>query len=166
MQLSLFDFFLKRRPPDVLERQVLRPPAPTGLEELWREIRSTWFPERKDLDEYSVIWSSRPQKRTLASCNIKRRVVIVARELAYDSLSQWWEPLLYHEMCHAYLGMSVYSEHERSRWHGSEFRALERRHPKIAEFDAWVRQGGWSRAVRSDRARRARARMLQRISAV
>ena len=125
------------------------------LKGIWLDLRREWFPERADLDEYTVCWSKRRQKRTLASCNIETKKVNVASELNYDHLLHWLDPLLYHEMCHAYLGKSVYSQHSRSAWHGKEFKALERRHPQMADFDLWLKSGGWTKAVRSDRAKRA-----------
>lgn len=119
------------------------------LLQLWKTLRAHHFPDRCDIDSYIIVWSARSQKRTLASCNINRRRVIVARELNYDQYRRWLSPLLYHEMCHAVLGNTV------KRWHGPEFKALEKRHPEMKSFDAWVKNGGWATAIRSDRAKRA-----------
>ena len=123
------------------------------LKTLWRQIRSEWFPDRPEIDNYYVGWSNRPQKRTLASCNIEYKRVVVARELNYEQHQKWLEPLLYHEMCHAILGY-VQKRNYRS-WHGKEFKQLEHQHPLMAEFDLWVKSGGWMTAVRSDRGKRA-----------
>ena len=134
------------------------------LKRVWLDVRRTWFPDRPDLDRYTVVWSRRPQKRTLASCNIESKRVNVARELNYPEHYRWLTPLLYHEMCHAYLGFSVVSEEDRCRWHGREFRALERRFPDMPEFDRWVKHGGWDRAVRSDRSKRAHRARKERLA--
>lgn len=127
------------------------------LFQVWLNTRKAYFPNRPDLDEYVVCWSSRSQLRTLASCSIERRRVVVARELNNEQVFKWLEPLLYHEMCHAYLGMEVSKSGNKFQWHGKEFKALEKRHPMIRPFDAWVKDGGWSSAIRSDRAKRAHA---------
>ncbi len=126
------------------------------LHTVWRSLRAEFFPELPDLDTYTVTWAHRPQKRVLASCNIRARRVMVARELFEPAASCWISPVLYHEMCHAAIGERV----ERSRsgkrlWHGSEFRRLEARHPDIAAMNAWIQTGGWAMAVRSYRSRRA-----------
>lgn len=164
MQLNLFKYFIdktrRQRPAEPPKRQKkARTPdqAASDLElrALWIGLRKYFFPDRPDLDSYRVYWSNRPQKRTLASCSLDRRAIRVARELNYPQHKQWLSPLLYHEMVHAYLGFSVYSEEGRSNWHGAEFKKLERRHPGIKRFDAWVKSGGWETAVRSDRAKRA-----------
>lgn len=124
------------------------------LENLWNSLQCEYFPDRTDLLVYTIEWSSRRQKRTLASCNVKRKKVLVARELDDTRFSVWLAPLLYHEMCHAVLGDEMMSIQGRRPWHGREFRALERRHPLIPELDRWIRSGGWLSAVRSSRARR------------
>ena len=171
MQLSLFDLInsvsaQRSATPVVEQRQsrimpVRRIPL---LKRVWLDVRHHWFHDRSDLDHYAVIWSQRPQKRTLASCNIQSKRVIVARELNYPELYRWLRPLLYHEMCHAFLGFSVVEEEERCRWHGREFKALERRYPDMPEFDRWVKHGGWDKAVRSDRAKRAHRARRERLS--
>lgn len=138
--------------------------APTGrrekssdpqLFETWSRIALQFFPARPDLLQYTVYWTSRPQRRTLASCNFKRRRVCVARELRREDCAEWLEPLLYHEMCHAVLGDSIGRQGDRRAWHGPQFKALERLHPRISDLDRWIRSGGWSHIVRSDRARSA-----------
>lgn len=120
---------------------------------IWQKVRNNYFPNRPDLDTYRIKWSTRRQKRTLASCNIKRRVVSVAREMSGKESRQYLEPLIYHEMCHAVLGRSVSSDGQRSIWHGAEFRALEQQHPMIQALEFWIKEGGWQRAVRSHRSR-------------
>lgn len=131
------------------------------LRHIWLSVRNEYFPHRHDLDDYVLAWSGKPQKRTLASCNIKRRRVQVAREMDHEAAVAMLEPLLYHEMCHAVLGMSVVRETQRSQWHGREFRALERRHPMMPQLDHWVKSGGWQSVVRSDRGRRSWASRRQ-----
>ena len=125
------------------------------LVSIWTALRAHYFPERADLDSFLVCWSTRPQKRTLASCNIRRRKVVVASELRSDLHRRWLSPLLYHEMCHAVLGDTIGRRGGKRAWHGAEFKALERRNPEIAELDAWIRSGGWRHAVRSARSRAA-----------
>jgi hypothetical protein len=122
---------------------------------VWRQLRAEFFPDRADLDDYSIYWSSRPQKRVLASCNIRRRRVVVARELFESAACQWISPVVFHEMCHAVLGESVTSASGRRSWHGREFRALEALHPDIPALNMWITSGGWSMAVRSYRAKMA-----------
>lgn len=124
---------------------------------LWLDLRREYFPERPDIDSYRIVWSERGQKRVLATCFPMKKTVKVARELRDPVHAEWLRPLLYHEMCHAYLG-KVANANGRMMWHGPEFRALERRHPESARLDRWIKSGGWSKAVRSDRARRAAAK--------
>lgn len=130
-------------------------PSDPELLKIWQEQRQHFFPKRPDLDDYTVVWSKRAQKRTLASCQLERRRVVVARELNYDQHQVWLKPLLHHEMCHAYLGKQVGYTKQGRAWHGPAFKQQERRHPLQPIFDQWVKQGGWERAVRSDRAKRA-----------
>ena len=128
------------------------------LQLLWGNVQREFFPERTDLLEYTVGWSKRRQKRTLASCNIKQLRIVVAKELNHPNYNCWLEPLLYHEMCHAVIGMGVERSHGKRRWHGREFKQLERRHPQMAALDLWIKSGGWRHAVRSDRSRAVHAR--------
>jgi len=123
------------------------------LIQIWREIRKLYFADREDIDDYTVVWSTRRQKRTLASCNVRRRRIVVARELRYPDYLGWLSPLLYHEMCHAILGFNVAQRNRKRLWHGAEFRALESRHPGIIALDSWIKSGGWFQAVRRERAR-------------
>lgn len=125
------------------------------LKSLWCKVRSSYFSERSDLDHYRVIWSTRKQKRTLAACFLETKTVRVAQELKHPDCQVWLEPILYHEMCHAYLGNGGKKQGQRQSWHGKEFKALEKRHPTTAALDHWIRNGGWSKVVRSDRARMA-----------
>jgi hypothetical protein len=121
------------------------------LHQLWRELRAEYFPDRRDLDAYVVTWSARPQKRVLASCNVRRLRVVVARELYQPSAVRWIAPVLYHELCHAVLGEDVTTPSGRRMWHGSKFKALEARHPDIPALKSWIRSGGWTMAVRNHR---------------
>ena len=131
------------------------------LQERWNKLRKKWFPEDAALDDFVVRWSKRSQLRTLASCSVSGKRVTVARELNYPQHSRWLDPLLYHEMCHAALGSGKRSSGRRI-CHGRLFRALERRHPQTMELDAWIRQGSWLTAVRSDHIRRGRKQSAQR----
>ena len=129
---------------------------PWRTEELkarWARIRQEYFPDRPDIDAYQVVWSSRRQKRTLASCNLRRRKIIVAKELN-DARYEWaLSPLLYHEMCHAYIGENPPKNGTKRSWHGKKFRELEQRHPCIPLLDGWIKSGGWKTAIRRSRAK-------------
>jgi hypothetical protein len=123
---------------------------------VWRNLRQEFFPEHVDVDDYVVTWSSRPQKRVLASCNIRRRRIVVAQELFEPAASRWISAVLYHEMCHAVIGEGVHlSQSGKRQWHGRQFRQLEAKHPDIEAMNAWIATGGWAMAVRSHRARQA-----------
>ncbi len=125
-----------------LEKQKRSDPL---LLSIWLRLARTWFPARDDLANYELQWSPRRQKRTLASVSLERNRVFVARELNYPKHHHWLDPLLFHEMCHAYL---------RSEYHDRRFFEYERRHPGIKPFDIWIDEGGWLSAIRSDRAKR------------
>ena len=118
---------------------------------IWKQLREAYFPERTDIDSYSVCWSSRRQLRTLASCNLSKHKVNVARELRYPEYEKWLHPLLYHEMCHAVLGVGIKLSQGRREIHGKSFKSLERRHPLTRELNQWIKSGGWLHAVRSSR---------------
>lgn len=123
---------------------------------VWKNLRREFFPDHAHIDEYTVAWSARPQKRVLASCNIRRRRIVVAQELFEPTAARWIAPVLYHEMCHAVIGEGVHlSQSGKRLWHGRQFRQLEARHPDIEAMNAWIATGGWAMAVRSHRARRA-----------
>ena len=129
------------------------------LKALWNALAVEYFPEKySTLENYLVQWSLRPQKRTLASCNVRHRIVNVAQELNVPEHAVWLAPLLYHEMCHAAIGEEVQRSGRKRLWHGPEFRALERRHPEIRAMDNWIKTGGWHRAIRSHRAKQAHLR--------
>ena len=128
------------------------------LHNLWTNLRAEYYPDRPELDSYVVAWSSRAQKRVLASCNIRRRRVVVAKELFEPTACRWIAPVLYHELCHAVIGEGVHLQSGKRQWHGAEFRSLEARHPDISAMNAWIRSGGWAMAVRSHRARQAWSR--------
>ncbi len=135
------------------------------LHKVWTELRREYYPERSDLDSYIVSWSTRKQKRVLASCNVRRHRVVVAKELFEPSAVRWIAPVLYHELCHAVLGEDITSASGRRMWHGVEFRTLEARHPDIPALNLWIRSGGWAMAVRSHRSRMAwRTRREQAVA--
>jgi hypothetical protein len=139
-------------------------PVYTGcLSVLWNELSDFYFPDLKHLKNYTVSWSKRRQIRTLASCNLNRMRVIVAKELDHEPHFIWLAPLLYHEMCHAALGTTIRQRGQKTRWHGPEFKKLEQMHPLIKEFDMWVKNGGWLTAVRSSRAREAHLRRTKKV---
>lgn len=124
----------------------------TILTRIWHHLRVQYFPERADLSDYSVEWSSRKQKRVLASCDILGKRVRVARELARPEYLRFLSPLLYHEMCHAVIGREVETRNGARLWHGPQFKALEARHPDSLLLQQWITAGGWATAVRRDRA--------------
>ena len=131
-----------------------RPAALTAspeLTDLWNAIRDQYFPDCRVLEEYVVGWSRRRQRRTLATCEVRRKYVRVAKEMRDPLFGVYLAPLLYHEMCHAVLGEDVGYYRGKRAWHGPRFKALERRHPGIPELDAWIKSGGWSYAVRRSR---------------
>lgn len=77
----------------------------------------------------------------------------------HPNVHPWLYPLLYHEMCHAFLGDDVPAmRNGKKAWHGKKFKDLEQRHPQMRAFDKWVKEGGWLTAVRSHRTRTAHAR--------
>lgn len=129
------------------------------LNAIWQKLAQEYFPDNQEIPNYKIVWSKRPQKRTLASCNIQDKKVNVARELNYPEHHKWLEPLIYHEMCHAELKY-IQKETHRS-WHGKEFKQLEKQHPRMEAFDYWVKSGGWLTAVRSDRGKRAAQKRYQ-----
>jgi hypothetical protein len=129
---------------------------PERLEAVWERLRAGYFPERHDLSNYRLRWSSRAQKRCLASCNVYARTVNVAEALRDPGAAEILEPLLYHEMCHAVLGPPRRNGRRRV-YHGPEFRELERRHPAIALLDRWIASGGWARLSRRSRMKKRRA---------
>lgn len=139
-----------------------RSPAPTPsdpfLLTIWNTLREEYFPELSELASYTVTWSSRRQKRVLASCNIRQRRVVVARELFEPSACRWISAVLYHELCHAAIGEQVQIRGGRRQWHGRQFRELEARHPDIQALEMWIKSGGWAMAVRANRSRQAWAR--------
>lgn len=124
-----------------------------NLQLLWYKIRAEFFPERSDLDDFTVHWSKRRQKRVLASISIKQKKVNVAKELEPSQFQEWLEPLLYHEMCHAVIGEQVEIKKRKRQWHGAEFKNLEQAHPKMTQLERWIKSGGWLHAVRSERTR-------------
>lgn len=152
MQLNFLSRLFNNTPKRVRKSQCKRVDD-TFLKPIWLKLRVEYFPNRPDLDSYSVRWSTRRQRRVLASVSITHRHVSVAKELAVSELHLWLEPLLYHEMCHAVIGEDVPIRRRKRQWHGELFRKLESQHPKIDELNKWIKSGGWSRAVRSHRTR-------------
>jgi hypothetical protein len=131
--------------------------ADERLQQLWLKLSAEYFPQQEHLSLYIVRWSSRRQKRVLGSCHLKRRHVVMAKELDRPEHWEWVEAVLYHEMCHAVLEDSVQRRRGKRQWHGEDFKLLEVRHPLTAALKDWINAGGWHRAVRSDRSRRAAA---------
>lgn len=123
-----------------------------ALHAKWLEVRAEYFPDRIDLDRFTVRWSRRRQKRVLGSCSLRRRLVSVAKEMNHPLAAPYLPALLYHEMCHAALGEAVGQRGSRKAWHGERFRSLEAKHPDSKALDAWIRSGGWAHVVRSARA--------------
>ncbi len=152
IQLLLLDRTLptkRRRAPRKVQAL---PESDSSLKMLWCELRLHYFPDRPELDEYTVFWSNRRQKRVLGSCSIQKKAVRIAKELADPLHARWLSPLLYHEMCHAALGILPRGLRGKRAWHGNEFKALVARHPDTRELEQWIYQGGWRKAVRRNRA--------------
>ena len=121
----------------------------SDLEILWFRLANFYFPERPDLGQYSIQWSERSQKRVLGSCNLTKKRIIIARALDRPELRWVLEPLVYHEMCHAVVGVRLSQNGRRKSYHGPEFYDLERLHPGTELLDSWIKSGGWQSAVRS-----------------
>lgn len=117
------------------------------LRKEWLRIRQTYFPSRSDIDDYDLLWAKRKQTRCLASCDYVKRKVTVAKQMAEPEARTYLEPLLYHEMCHAIIGVPP-EKNGRRQIHGRDFKKLERRHPQIQALDAWINSGGWQRVTR------------------
>ena len=152
-QQQTFVFDLPKTPvaaiPITIEREIS---IDEDLSSLWLAIRAHYFPDRPEIDSYRVIWSYRKHSFTLASCNVERRRVAVAHVMQLEDARPFLDPLLYHEMCHAVLGIPP-RVNGRRQIHGREFKEIERRHPGIKALDAWIRAGGWRHAVRKSRRR-------------
>lgn len=142
-------------PPSLIKTPSRLRKSDPDLYKIWCELYRLYFPQREDLANYQVTWANSKRKRTLASCNLRHLRVTVASELRHEKHSQWLSPLLYHEMCHAVLHFEVGRNARGMRWHGSEFKQLEARHPQIEALNHWAKNGGWLGAIRSDRARRS-----------
>ncbi len=128
-------------------RAAPRSVAQVQLETIWRTLQENYFPERKDLLDYQVIWSKRRHTATLASCNVYRKRVLVASAMNQTLSVEHLPALIYHEMCHAVLGEPKIRKGRRVI-HGKEFRALERQHPDIPKLNTWIKSGSWHQAVR------------------
>ncbi len=111
---------------------------------IWNRLQADYFADRIDLLSYDVRWSGWHQKRTLASCNVSRRRVVVAPQLSKAELSEWLEPVLYHEMCHAAIGNQVERRGGKRLVHGPQFIELANRHPATQKLTEWLKSGGWA----------------------
>lgn len=142
-------------------------PQEIDLKNIWNSLVTEYFPDRHDLSLYSIDWSRRRQKRTLASCNIRKLQINVAQEMSLPECAAYLPALIYHEMCHAVLGDKVGRAGSKRMWHGPAFRQLEKRHPDIEKLDLWIKKGGWSKAVRSFRAKQYhKARKLAAVDKI
>lgn len=113
---------------------------------LWTHLADTYFPEYQDLKNYKIVWSHRHQSSCLASINLQKKVVRVAPAMKLKESYYFLSPLLYHEMCHAIIGIKV--ERGRRKIHTREFKHLESQHPEIKLLDQWIKAGGWHLAAR------------------
>jgi hypothetical protein len=154
-QLSFLNLIFGPRPKKKQRITVRSRESDAALKELWISLRLEYFPNQAELDNYLIVWSRRRQKRVLACCHIQRQEVRVATELKFQEHFEWLSPLLYHEMCHAALGASIPKRNGKRPWHGRDFKALVARHPRTHALETWIREGGWSKAVRSARAKNA-----------
>jgi len=134
------------------------------LQTMWAKVAYEYFPDLCHLNDYLVIWSSRRQKRTLASVNLKTQRVLVAMELNDPLFFVHLPALLYHEMCHAVISTDVTMKNGRRQWHGKQFKILEKQHPGIPALDCWIKAGGWRYAVARHRARDAHRRRKSRTA--
>jgi len=141
-QLSFFTFSKVRMSPPELWVS-----SDSELRQRWDFLSNRYFPDRKELSEYQIIWSARSQKRVLGSCNLTHKRVRIARAMDRPELSNLLDALIYHEMCHAVVG--VQRGARRRVFHGRDFRILEAIHPFSEQLDLWIRAGGWVKAVRS-----------------
>lgn len=158
LQLQFFDKLLR---PIItwpkqkkIEVAVPTPVSDDLLLNIWKALIQSYFPEDLHLHEYTVVWGRRRQKRVLASCNQRRRQVLVAQIFSRVEYQCWLEPLLYHEMCHAVLKDQVERRGRKRLWHGPSFKRLEQRHPQIPELDRWIKSGGWVEAYRQSARRK------------
>ena len=117
---------------------------------MWIKLRAEYFPEQPDLDSYRLNWSNRKHRYTLASCNSSIRRVSIATVMQLPEAAPYLEALVYHEMCHAALGKPQ-RVNGRRVIHGRDFKALEQRHPGVRPLDAWIKTGGWRKAVKQFR---------------
>ncbi len=117
------------------------------LKLIWHQLQSAYFPEREDILDYAIVWSNRRHTRTLATCNVQSRRVRVAAAMKLPETQAYLPALVYHEMCHAILGVPE-RRGKRRVIHGREFKSLERRHPGIAQLNHWIARGGWYQAVK------------------
>lgn len=112
---------------------------------IWVRLQESYFADRIDLLSYEVRWSTWQQKRTLASCNVSRRRVVVAPQLRQAEMIEWLEPVLYHEMCHAAIGHDIERRGGKRLVHGPQFNELVARHPKTVALTEWLQNGGWTK---------------------
>ena len=114
------------------------------LRALWRELIGRYFPERSDLLDYKVCWINRSTRTVLGTCHSEKRIVRVSRAL--EPNDRMLEAVLYHELCHAVLGVPKRVRGRRVM-HGREFYTIERRHPDSSALDDWIKSGGWRKAA-------------------
>lgn len=123
-----------------------------SLEAELRSICHLYFPHIPELLIYQIKWSEKKQKRTLASCNIYKKIINVSNCLNYPEYFHLLPPLIYHEICHAVVGVKV-GNRGRRIIHGADFKKLERAHPDMHLLEEFIKTGGWAKAVRSHRAK-------------
>ena len=73
------------------------------LRSVWSELQFHYFPNREDILSYTLVWSGKKHRRTLASCNVERKRISVAPVMELEQARPYLPALLYHEMCHAAL---------------------------------------------------------------
>jgi hypothetical protein len=134
------------------------------LQTIWTQVAGEYFPHLNCLHGYLIVWSTRRQKRTLASVNLTRQRVLVAMELNDPLFFMHLPALLYHEMCHAVISTDVNVKNGKRQWHGKQFKMLEKQHPGIPELERWIKAGGWRYAVARHRARDIHRRRKSRAS--
>ncbi len=131
------------------KKKIISQASPTSSNDLriiWHKLVYKYFPNQSNLLNYKIVWSNRPQKRVLASCNIEKRIVRVAPAMRLDESRPYLEALIYHELCHAVVGIGY--KNGRRDIHSKNFKQLESLHPEIKNLDQWIKEGGWIKAVR------------------
>lgn len=103
-------------------------------------LKVAYFPA---LGDTYVAWSGRigrSRRRRLGWWNPRTRLISIHQCLDRAEVPRFFvESIVFHELCHAACDPSRTPTGKR-RWHGPEFRALERRFPHVERALEWERQ--------------------------